>query len=129
MKLATTTSIAPTETFYAACADNNVVNTTKGGQNITLIINNELDSPETLNFRTPDSYQCCVTCQQTANCIGTYYYEYFGGFCQVLVGRTCDPTFSFRTSILVGKKYDGYLNNTVSNGQCGQISLGDVPDI
>ena len=79
--LDTETATAPTYTAYAACGSDNIVTTANGGQGINLF---NYNTANTLGFSSgrTSAYDCCVLCQQTANCI-------FSGFSPPPVQRGC----------------------------------------
>ena len=66
-------------------------------------------------------YECCVACQQTANCI---YSDLLFDECELVIAPTCSPgnTFGtlFETRGSIGPG-EGFI---ISNGGCGRVANG-----
>ncbi|KAF4963488.1 hypothetical protein FSARC_8497 [Fusarium sarcochroum] len=115
----TATSVAPAQTTYAACSANNLVNSANGGHSIeSLSISGTFLQA---NVNTP--YDCCVSCQLTANCVGAGFAD---SKCSMVIGTTCDATSEDQAGFGTEDTTDLYL--TISNGPCGQLANnGDQP--
>jgi len=113
----TQTSTAPSATVYAACASNNIIGAANGNQGITALTYYQ-DSVTYASART--AYDCCVACQQSANCA----YSNFYGICEIVGTSTCNPGGSapgvFETSGGFGAN-QGFI---FSNGPCGRVVNG-----
>ncbi|KAJ4244016.1 hypothetical protein NW762_014629 [Fusarium torreyae] len=116
----TSTSIAPAQTTYAACSANNLVNSANGGHAIEQLF---LSGP-LVQANVGTAYDCCVSCMQTTNCVGS---GFAGGQCNMVVGTTCDATSQDQGGFGTADNTDLFL--TISNGPCGQLgNQGDQPD-
>ncbi|KAL6704618.1 hypothetical protein ACN47E_008015 [Coniothyrium glycines] len=76
----TVTEIAPTPSVYAACQDNNVVNHVTDFDGNTLVFTRVLYRPAEglpmnteLVVNTTSPVNCCIACQTTSNCAGSFY--------------------------------------------------------
>ncbi|KAF2639076.1 hypothetical protein P280DRAFT_70585 [Massarina eburnea CBS 473.64] len=76
----TITEIAPTPTVYAACAGNNVVNHITDINGNTLVFDRVIYRPiegfpvqNELVVNTTSAVNCCIACQNTPNCAGSFY--------------------------------------------------------
>ncbi|KAM0424527.1 hypothetical protein ACHAPT_010243 [Fusarium lateritium] len=121
--ITTTTSTinAPAQTVYAACAQNNLVGSANGGHQFAAINVNSGGTQNQVSSRSATTgYDCCVACQQTANCIFSYFDN--AGSCEVVTGDTCNPQDNQGTSFETSE--DGQLNYVLSNGGCGRVANG-----
>ncbi|KAF2854187.1 hypothetical protein T440DRAFT_388657 [Plenodomus tracheiphilus IPT5] len=76
----TVTAIKPAETIYEACQDNNVVNSITDYNGNTLIFDRVAFRPSQgfpieneLVIDMTSGKDCCIACQTTANCAGSFY--------------------------------------------------------
>ncbi|KAF4337293.1 hypothetical protein FBEOM_8806 [Fusarium beomiforme] len=117
-------STLPVETFYAACADNNLASTANGGKKIA-----EFD-PRTPNRSSlitglKSAYACCVECQKTKNCFMSRSSN--GGSACWLYLTPSDDTCPAQVDWLTYRTNTGVsVEWTYSNGPCGKaINGGD----
>ncbi|KAL7903040.1 hypothetical protein HDV63DRAFT_412172 [Trichoderma sp. SZMC 28014] len=115
----TYSAVAPEQTFNAVCGADNIISSANGGGDISI----QATAPDYLSLASAtDSYSCCMACQDTAACRGSFFYP---GGCYLVVNRdgVCNAN-QFQAG-------SGYFNEqgtigSVSNGPCGLLSnLGD----
>lgn len=118
------TVAAPSATYYAACAPNNIVGTANGASFGAMQISGTVQ-PRFYYAHLNSAYDCCVACQTTNNCAGASYVD---GTCSVYPiggtagtsGGTCNPKVFFGDYF----PYSGGDPQTVINGPCGQFAYG-----
>lgn len=119
------TVAAPSATYYAACATNNLVGTVSGATFNALQVSGTVQ-PRYFYSYEASAYDCCVVCMQTNNCAGASYAD---GTCSVYPvggtggtsGGTCNP------NVFIGDyfEYNGPGDpELVINGPCGQFGYG-----
>lgn len=119
----TVTSTAPTVTFYAACATNNIVNHANGNQPISFVIFGDAN-PEFVSASTP--YDCCVLCQKAKGCLYSYFVPGLSpdGCGLVIADGPCDTSIDHNTIFYTNPEIpidDGFV---LSNGPCGYVPNG-----
>jgi hypothetical protein len=119
------TIAAPSATYYAACASNNLVGTVNGATFNALQVSGTVQPRYYYSYEAT-AYDCCVVCMQTENCAGASYAD---GTCSVYPiggtagtsGGTCNP------AVFIGDyfEYSGLGDpELVINGPCGQFAYG-----
>ncbi|KAF2488664.1 hypothetical protein BU16DRAFT_568183 [Lophium mytilinum] len=105
-------AVAPTSTYYAACAPNNVISTVNGQGIVQAYYNN----PNYFSSTGAGSgYDCCVACITTSGCGGTYGAP---GACYLLMeGSGCSQSQEAYELELGGSGDQGIY---ASNGYCGK---------
>lgn len=119
--LDTQTSAPPSATFYAACASDNIVGSANGNHGITNVRISDASNPNTVviaGATTP--YDCCVACQQSPNCI----YSFFYADCELVTASTCSPGNAFDTFYKTDPNVASGGGFILSNGACGRIPNG-----
>ncbi|RFN54956.1 hypothetical protein FIE12Z_803 [Fusarium flagelliforme] len=117
----TQTSVAPTATFYAACASNNIIGAANGNHGIVAITYNDRGSSnQVIGSSARTAYDCCVACQTTTNCISTDFYPPLNT-CSLVIAPTCNPGSTFSTGYQTGSSRNPGSGFIVSNGPCGRI--------
>ncbi|KAF9773134.1 hypothetical protein IL306_009096 [Fusarium sp. DS 682] len=117
----TVESIVPVETFYAACADNNLASTANGGKKIAEFSPWTANRPSLINGLT-SAYACCVECQKSKNCFMSRFSD--EGSCWLYLtpnDDTCPAQvdwLTYRTDTGVSVVW------TYSNGPCGKAKNG-----
>jgi hypothetical protein len=115
----TVTQAAPQATFYAACADNNIIYTING-QPIDGA-GTDSDVATTMSFGTT-AYDCCVTCITTPGCGSTLFNPNpsYLPFCYLVF-----PSGTCSQSNAAGIAYTGSTSYwQLSNGYCGHTTYG-----
>lgn len=119
--------MAPAQTFYAACANNNIVSTANNQHPINAVNYNPSTGTTTNQVQiTSDTtaYDCCVSCQKTLNCIGS---SLNAGQCSIIIGNACNAA-NTNTGASFTSRQGSTAQFSVSNGPCGQVANGgDVP--
>ncbi|KAJ8111427.1 hypothetical protein OPT61_g5982 [Boeremia exigua] len=84
---ATVSVAAPKATYYAACAENNVISTINGQG-----IDQAANRGGTFSYAsdTPSAYDCCVIGLNTPNCAGTFWFSQGQGQCFVSIQNSGD---------------------------------------
>ncbi|CAG1984067.1 unnamed protein product [Fusarium graminearum] len=121
----TQTSVAPSATFYAACASNNLVSATNGNHGIDSInFNDDTSNNDIIVIGTASAYNCSMACQTTSNCI---FSDFAFGGCQLVIGSSCSTAATFGTSYQTNSNVPADRGVVISNGPCGSIqNLGNV---
>ena len=110
----TNTVIAPSATFYAACASNNLLsNDPLDGGNLCSAYTQD----NNVQLNTASAYDCCVACQQNSNCGGAYF-TIADGTCTIDQPSTCDPNAPFVEIAGCGTSPALYIG---IDGNCGQV--------
>ncbi|OAG12455.1 uncharacterized protein CC84DRAFT_123378 [Paraphaeosphaeria sporulosa] len=114
----TTTELSgPTPTFYAACADDNILSNVNGQYVDTLYYGPPGGSAMLGQFRT--AYECCVACLNTPNCRGAGWIS-----SSVCIGSTSGTGAATCDGSVIGASFGATSTNnvgwTVSNSGCGQ---------
>ena len=114
----TQTSTGPSATVYAACASNNIIGAANGNNGIYAIAygQNSLSSASATT-----AYDCCVACQQTANCA---YSNFYFGYCELIIGTTCAPGGGSPGTFYTSNGFAANEGFTFSNGPCGRVVNG-----
>ncbi|KAJ8106778.1 hypothetical protein OPT61_g9315 [Boeremia exigua] len=106
----TETVTAPAATFYAACADNNIITERNG-----LFVSDIADFNDVVGAE--DAYSCCVQCQTRGNCAGAVFYAP-GGTCFILDRpATCAPNSQGQGLYIRGSRNEGLIG---IGGPCGK---------
>ncbi|CAD6575139.1 MAG: hypothetical protein ASARMPRED_007105 [Alectoria sarmentosa] len=110
------TVIAPSATFYAACASNNLLsNDPYDGGNLC----SAYAVDNTVQLNTDSAYDCCVACQQNSNCGGAFF-DIAGGTCVIdQPSQACDPNYV--GSIEISGCNDVPATFIGIDGNCGQV--------
>lgn len=111
----TNTVTAPSATFYAACADNNLLSNDPYDFG-NLCTAYTLDN--TILVNTDSAYDCCVACQQNSNCGGSFF-TVADGTCTLDQPSACDPT---AYGIFIAGCGDDPVQYIVSDGNCGEVA-------
>lgn len=114
---ATVSVIAPTATYYAACASNNLLsNDPYDGGNLC----SAYAVDDTVVSTTDSAYDCCVACITADNCGGAYF-TIADGTCTIDQAPNCDPTYPHVE--IAGCNDDSVPAQYVAiDGNCGQVA-------
>lgn len=112
----TNTILAPSATFYAACADDNLLsNDPDDGGNLC----DAYASDSTVVVNTDSAYDCCVACQQNSNCGGALF-TVADSTCLIdQPSGTCDPTSG---GINIYGCGDNPVRYIAIDGNCGAVA-------
>ncbi|KAL7934938.1 hypothetical protein V8C35DRAFT_300237 [Trichoderma chlorosporum] len=117
----TESTVAPQQTFQAACGTSNILSSANGGQGISSLSTSGVGS--FVPASGPLSpYDCCVSCFNTPACRGTISFS--TGSCFMVVGS---DGVCHANQFVPGDIYEteaGAQGSTVSNGPCGLLGNG-----
>ena len=112
----------PTPTYYAACADNNIIIDTAQGSLIFGFNFNGDNDNNVVSVDATSPYDCCVACQTYAAsnggipCVNSFLFQ-GSNQCLLVVGAGCSP----KPRLLACTGSGSDCGVSVSNG-CNQIS-------
>ncbi|ENH71438.1 hypothetical protein FOC1_g10007670 [Fusarium oxysporum f. sp. cubense race 1] len=121
IKLVTVESVIPVE-HYEACSDANLLRSANGGNRISQI-SVKFTSRITSTSGLKNAYECCVICQQTANCLFSNWRA--NSVCAVYLPLTTD--FCSNGQQVAASYYSSAVTTNdfvLSNGQCGKLTNG-----
>ncbi|KAF2031360.1 hypothetical protein EK21DRAFT_99736 [Setomelanomma holmii] len=120
--------VAPRRTVYAACLDNNVVNSVTGAIGNTLIFDSVIYRPaqgfpieNELILNATSAENCCIACQNTAYCAGSFYVPSNPDTCPA-------GSLSLYLGTIEGQEdFPFEYALSFSNGRCGRFSVWPIP--
>ncbi|EXA31673.1 hypothetical protein FOVG_17101 [Fusarium oxysporum f. sp. pisi HDV247] len=120
-ELVTVESVIPVD-HYEACSDANLLRSANGGNRISQI-SVKFTSRITSTSGLKNAYECCVICQQTANCLFSNWRA--NSVCAVYLPLTTD--FCSNGQQVAASYYSSAVTTNdfvLSNGQCGKLTNG-----
>lgn len=122
----TVTAAISTTSAYAACATNNIAGAplssdygSLAGEYIYSLSWGTVPGFKLSVAVSTSAEACCITCQETSDCAGSFYYEFSSSkYCYIITTTTCSSSSTYGYAA-VGSTELTY-SFQASNGNCGQ---------
>lgn len=113
----------PGPTYYAACADSNIITTANGGFPVIEARIRNLNFTDS-DFNVDSAYDCCVLCQTGYNCHGSIYASTLCTLASLnttFSENACNPGGYLQDVDFATYSQMGYAGQNISNGPCGSF--------